>query len=383
MPSSWTQLGTDLTNAMTNIKDSTSPLEIGSVNNGASGGGSGLYNAVGNFYRAQIRNNVLDDGTGIVLDVDFTTKTFGANTFTESSTNAATVTINGAFARAGDGRIAVNGATPGTTATVTLVGAPPVMDYQVIQDLTSTIPYKYYAGANSILVSNTTNIINTTLPTQLYIKQAANPGVVTGTSITATLSNPAVAGNALVAMWESVSDPSTITPPSGYTQAVFKVQGTSSYLYVWWKIATGGETTIPISWVTTRGVQEHAYEIAGFTGTPTLDVTDTNGTASGTSATTGSGVTNTASPAIAIGAITGNGGMGASIGTPTNGFQEDYTTVQGVSAGLKVAAKPLLSTGSQSTTFTWTTSRVTASVLLVLIDVPLVSTNTGNWFPFF
>lgn len=373
----WTQLGSDRTGAVGTLFDSPASILIGALNTS----NSPVYN--GKFYRAQYRDNILNNGTGIVLDVDFTTKTFGANTLTDLSTNAATVTINGAFAQAGDGRIAVNGATPGTTATVTLVGAPPVMDYQVIQDLTSTIPYKYYAGANSILVSNTTNIINTTLPTQLYIKQAANPGVVTGTSITATLSNPAVAGNALVAMWESVSDPSTITPPSGYTQAVFKVQGTSSYLYVWWKIATGGETTIPISWVTTRGVQEHAYEIAGFTGTPTLDVTDSNGGASATSSSTGSGATNTAFPAIAIGAVSGNGGMGASVGVPTNGFQEDYTTVQGTSAGLKVAAKPLLSTGSQSTTFTWTTSRVTASVLLVLIDVPLVSTNTGNWFPFF
>lgn len=102
MPSSWTQLGTDLTNAMTNIKDSTSPLEIGSVNNGASGGGSGLYNAVGNFYWAQIRNNVLDDGTGIQFDADITTKLFGASSLIEASSNAATVTISGALSQDGD-----------------------------------------------------------------------------------------------------------------------------------------------------------------------------------------------------------------------------------------------------------------------------------------
>ena len=102
MPSSWTQLGTDLTNAMTNIKDSTSPLEIGSVNNGASGGGSGLYNAVGNFYRAQIRNNVLDDGTGIQFDADITTKLFGASSLIEASSNAATVTISGSLSQDGD-----------------------------------------------------------------------------------------------------------------------------------------------------------------------------------------------------------------------------------------------------------------------------------------
>lgn len=373
----WTQLGSDRTGAVGTLFDSSAPTLIGALNTS----NSPTFN--GKFYRAQYRDNILNNGTGIVLDVDFTTKVFGADTFTESSTNAATVTINGPFAQAGDGRIAIYGATTGTAASVNLTGAPPVMDYQVIKDLTSVVPFKYYAGANSILISNTTNILTGTAPAQPYVKQTANPGAFTGTSFAATLSTPAVAGNVLVSFFESVSDPGTITPPSGFTQAVFKIQGVASYLYAWFKVAIGGETSIPISWVTSRGVQTHAYELAGFTGTPTLDVTDTNGGASSTSISTGSGVTNTAFPAIALAAVSGNGGLGASVGVPTNSYQEDYTTVQGTSAGLKVAVKPLLTTGSQSTTFTWTSPRVPASVLFVLVDVPIVSTNQGNWFPFF
>ena len=41
----------------------------------------------------------------------FAAKTLGSNTFTESSANAATVTINGTTAQAGDGRISVSAST--------------------------------------------------------------------------------------------------------------------------------------------------------------------------------------------------------------------------------------------------------------------------------
>ncbi len=107
----WTQIGTNQTlSAGTAIFDSTSALEIGSQNNGA------FQSMLGNHYRAQIRNNILDDGTGIVFDADFTAKAFGTNSFTESSPNAATVTITGDIARAGDGRVLLNSSTPGTQA---------------------------------------------------------------------------------------------------------------------------------------------------------------------------------------------------------------------------------------------------------------------------
>lgn len=122
MPSSWTQLGTDVTQSMTNMKDSTAPLEIGSCNNGASGGGTGLANATGNFYWAQIRNNVADDGTGIQFSADITTKLFGASTFTEASSNAATVTITGSLSQDGDDVLIAGDMTnvAGTTNTVTV-----------------------------------------------------------------------------------------------------------------------------------------------------------------------------------------------------------------------------------------------------------------------
>ncbi len=127
--SSWSQLGTNLTIAYASIYDGAESLNIGLQ-------GNGQYPAAGKFYRAQIRNNVLDDGSGIVFDADFTTKTVGANTFTESSSNAATVSITGNLAQAGDGRIIAASSTPGTKWFVNTAAAS--ASYVDVQDSTAS-----------------------------------------------------------------------------------------------------------------------------------------------------------------------------------------------------------------------------------------------------
>jgi hypothetical protein len=88
---SWTQLGTTVTTAgATSIFDSTSVLEIGSVSLGS----NNLLN--GTVYRAIVQSayDTADNTTSAVFDADFSTQTADALAFTESSTNAATVTIN-------------------------------------------------------------------------------------------------------------------------------------------------------------------------------------------------------------------------------------------------------------------------------------------------
>lgn len=80
----WTQLGTDQAAAITTIQDNASPLVIGSLT-----GTSQLF--IGSIYRVQIRDGI--DGT-VVFDADFSQPFAGDNAFTESSANAATVTIN-------------------------------------------------------------------------------------------------------------------------------------------------------------------------------------------------------------------------------------------------------------------------------------------------
>jgi hypothetical protein len=98
-PSSWTTLSSTTTTVpattTTSIYSGSAALEVGSIVSGAN-------SLAGKVYRCIVRNGI--DGT-TVFDADFTTGiTSGAQTtFTESSANAATVTIN----RATSGRKSV------------------------------------------------------------------------------------------------------------------------------------------------------------------------------------------------------------------------------------------------------------------------------------
>ena len=100
-PLAWTEIGsavttTSPTSTTTSIFQGSSQLDVGSLNAGVSA------LATGSVYRAIVRNGI---GGTTVFDADFTTGiTSGAQTtFTESSANAATVTIN----RSTSGRKAV------------------------------------------------------------------------------------------------------------------------------------------------------------------------------------------------------------------------------------------------------------------------------------
>jgi hypothetical protein len=87
-PGAWTQLGTTVTTATaTSIFASTAMLEVGTSINGTASP------IAGKVYRAIVRDGI---GGTTVFDADFTSGiTSGAQTtFTESSSNAATVTIN-------------------------------------------------------------------------------------------------------------------------------------------------------------------------------------------------------------------------------------------------------------------------------------------------
>lgn len=82
----WNQLGATVTVAgVTSIFDSTAVLEIGSFNLGSS------QMFAGDVYKAQVLNGIA--GT-LEFQADFTLQVPGITSFTESSDNAATVTIN-------------------------------------------------------------------------------------------------------------------------------------------------------------------------------------------------------------------------------------------------------------------------------------------------
>jgi hypothetical protein len=84
---SWTQLGTNVSTTSGNIAATTAFLEIGTT---GFGGGAGFR---GKFFRAQVLNGI---GGTVAFDANFEGSITSLNqaSFTESSSNAATVTIN-------------------------------------------------------------------------------------------------------------------------------------------------------------------------------------------------------------------------------------------------------------------------------------------------
>jgi len=90
VPASWTTLGTVTSTAGNFVSDSSKYVGIGAA---VSNPSASFEHVAGKFYRAQILSGI--DGT-VVFDANFATgiTSGGQTTFTESSSNAATVTIN-------------------------------------------------------------------------------------------------------------------------------------------------------------------------------------------------------------------------------------------------------------------------------------------------
>lgn len=122
----WTPIGSTVTLASgTAINNAAQILEFGTFNTGAS------VSTAFALYRCRIWSDVTR--TTLALDANFATKPACATTFTESSTNAATVTINGAMAQAGDGSIVLNSSTSDTQATMSSASNQ-TANYLIYQD---------------------------------------------------------------------------------------------------------------------------------------------------------------------------------------------------------------------------------------------------------
>jgi hypothetical protein len=109
----------------------------------------------GTFYRYVLATTI-GGLASPAIDVDFTAKPWGADTFTESSSNAATVTINGDLAKAGDGRVLLNASTPGSAATISKASGTVNCDYLVVRDSTATGGATFNAGVRSAFTANVT-----------------------------------------------------------------------------------------------------------------------------------------------------------------------------------------------------------------------------------
>lgn len=133
----WTPLGAVVTSTAGNIWAGSGLVEFGSYNTGTSSGNEMM---TGNYYRAQVLSGI---GGTVVLDVDFTTKTVGADTFVCST--GQTVTFTGALAQVGDGRVVVNSSTSGTQA-VLLSLTTILSGYLSIKDIAAGVAPTWSTG---------------------------------------------------------------------------------------------------------------------------------------------------------------------------------------------------------------------------------------------
>jgi len=303
------------------------------------------------------------------------------------ATNARTMTIStastnnikdwsGVFGTSGK-NMTINSNVGGTQRTISIPATTvQTVNYCTFQDIKIIQPYKIFA-TNSTNTSNNTNITFSAAPSAPLHRQS-NFSTGSGTSQSASFANTTAPGDLLVATLTTYSAVSSLVPPTGFTLAKQANQGTSVYIYVYYKVADGTETSITYSWTTSVSNDLTIEEWYNWSGTPTLDTTDSNGSASGvTTLSTGSGATNSSQPGLSLAWLGGSSFLGAETAVPTNSFQSDYTNT----AGRQIhAALPLTSVASRTTTFSWTSSRVPVSVLVNFVTT---STATGNFFLFF
>ncbi len=268
--------------------------------------------------------------------------------------------------------ITVDSDLPGSTASINQpIGNIMSSDFLLIKDITVRQPYKFYAGTNSVDISNNVNIVFTAPPLAPYIFQEATPTQVNGTSITATLLQPSTASSLLVAMHSTNTGGTPIATPSGWTLAKQSQFANSTSATVFYKIAAGGETGVTITNNSSTAVNLITYEVIGWNGVPELDVTDSNTTGGATSlSTVGSAPTN-AAPGYGIAGLSVNANPGAV--TVSN----DYQTNMGSSSISYWTAKPLTASVVQSASFSWVTTRQGGAVLVAFKDAVA---NKGNFF---
>jgi len=297
-------------------------------------------------------------------------------------TSGQTLTIGTAFNVFGtSGKLmTVKSITGGTPAYIRKIsGGPIVTDYLSVQDIRAKSPFSFWAGANSTNVSGNGNITFAALNGTFRHRQSEQ-NTLTGTSIGVALPAASTPGNLLVLFVQSAGTTGTVTPPSGWTLAY--TGANSATVFIYYKVADGTETTITYAQVNSRALAMEIVEYSGFSGTPTLDVTD--GASGGSlitslSTTATTGVTNTAQPALALALWGAASALAASVSL-TNGFLEDYTGQTNGFSNARVAAKELTSLATVETTLTWTTARSsTVSSLVVFKDVV---TANGNFLMF-
>lgn len=359
----WTQLGTMPTsNAGALIANTTDPMYFGSR-----GAGGDAMNA-GVMHRAVVYDALMGTAaigsSDVVSDVRFEDKTVGDDTFTESSSNAATVTITGVVQN-GDGRLAIMSTSAGSPSFLALCDRP-TMDYVKTKDIFPVTSGKLYVGANGMIDSGCTNVHTGAFdPTDPYIRQYVD---VSGTAF----AFPVLAGNLLAAAVSSTTAAPAWSTPAGYTVIARSSAAGPNQVETYSKIADGSETSFTTT--TTGGaVSCKCWEVVGA---DTLDVSDEN---SGSAVTT---LDASAAPLTTYGggktlgvAVWGGNAFGAS-GAYTDGYGESRNAT--IASHFRAATRALPAGATTDPNFSWTGNQNPRSQLLVFkATAAAPSTNRG------
>ncbi|QQR77515.1 MAG: hypothetical protein IPJ67_05325 [Candidatus Moraniibacteriota bacterium] len=182
------------------------------------------------------------------------------------------------------------------------------------------------------------------------IVQTKQNGANSVSSITVTLDSAATAGNLLVCT--HFTGDGNSTAPSGFSEAVAVTDATNvDQGAIYYKIATGGETSITPGSGASDENAAVVIEIEGPFDASPLDQTATQAAASGTSAPSGTTGTTSQASEVAVAGITYRVN-GPNVSAWSNSFTEQGDVGSTYLKGVAAATKTLTSTGTQSTTAT-------------------------------
>lgn len=323
---------------------------------GARGAGGDVMPVGTTLHRALVYDALMGTAaagsSNVVSDADFENKAVGADSFTESSVNAATVSI-GPNLRNNDGRLAFVSNSPGTPGWLSILERP-TWDYVKTKDIFGTVEGKLYVGANGMVDTGCTNVQTGTFdPTAPYIRQYLDVAA-------SGFPFPVTPGNMLVgAVTTTGGSPTYVTPP-GYTLVRPRNSAPApGQIEAYKRTADGSETTFTTT-STGGAVAVKCWEVVG------ADTLDVDGENSGTAVTTldasaaplttyGGGKT------LGIGLWSGNA-IGVS-GAFTDGYGESRLPT--LSSHFRAATRALPASASTNPNFSWTGNQNPRSQLLI------------------
>lgn len=190
---------------------------------------------------------------------------------------------------------------------------------------------------------------------QIIQQVSSTPTVATSAAVTLTYATSV--GTMLIAMVGAL-DP-TITPPAGWTLLGGHTAGTSNRVAIYYKIATGSETTLTFNIATSKRVTLVVMEVDVVTEVNISGVgADTGGTA--TALTLNAATALTKHPAFVVAAMSAGATNAGWLNTWTNSFIQRYAHTDQLTVATLV---PSVSGTTPSTTETWSPAKGVTGVI--------------------